>query len=72
MLTVTTRRLCRDGLVERTAYATIPPQVDYRLTEMGRSLADAVYGLSEWARSHQEAIATSREQWDAQSDVPAS
>jgi DNA-binding HxlR family transcriptional regulator len=72
MLTLTTRRLCRDGLVERTAYATIPPQVDYRLTEMGRSLADAVYGLAEWARAHQEAIAASREQWDAQSDVPAS
>jgi DNA-binding HxlR family transcriptional regulator len=72
MLTLTTRRLCRDGLVERTAYATIPPQVDYRLTEMGRSLANAVYGLSEWARTHQEVIAASREQWGAQSDVPAS
>jgi DNA-binding HxlR family transcriptional regulator len=72
MLTVTTRRLCRDGLVERTAYATIPPQVDYRLTDMGRSLADAVYGLAEWSRAHHEKIAVSREQWDAQSDEPAS
>src|SRR5919108_5652715 len=35
MLTLTTKRLCRDGLVERIAYPTIPPQVDYRLTAMG-------------------------------------
>ena len=39
MLTLTTKRLCRDGLVERIAYPTIPPPVDYRLTAMGHSLA---------------------------------
>jgi DNA-binding HxlR family transcriptional regulator len=31
MLTVTTKRLIRDGMVERTVYPTIPPQTDYRL-----------------------------------------
>src|ERR1051325_3169011 len=42
MLTLTTKRLCRDGLVERTAYPTIPPQTDYRLTPMGHSFAAAI------------------------------
>ncbi|MEV0590303.1 winged helix-turn-helix transcriptional regulator [Nonomuraea cavernae] len=37
MLTVTTKRLCRDDLIERTVYPTLPPQTDYRLTDMGRS-----------------------------------
>lgn len=66
MLTLTTRRLCRDGLVERTAYATIPPQVDYRLTATGQSLAGAVLGLADWAREHKDVIAASRQQWDAE------
>ena len=66
MLTVTTRRLCRDGLVERTAYATIPPQVEYRLTAVGQSLAGTVFGLADWAREHKDTIASSRQQWDAE------
>jgi len=65
MLTVTTKRLCRDGLVERIAYPTIPPQVDYQLTPTGRSLADTVFGLADWSRDHKTAIATARDQWDA-------
>lgn len=66
MLTVTTRRLTRDGLVSRTPYATIPPQVDYDLTPIGRSLAGAVFALSDWSREHRAAIAAAREDWDAQ------
>jgi DNA-binding HxlR family transcriptional regulator len=65
MLTLTTRRLCRDGLVERTAYPTIPPQVEYRLTAMGQSLAQTVSYLADWSRQHKDAIAESRHQWDA-------
>ncbi|MFC7107345.1 winged helix-turn-helix transcriptional regulator [Nonomuraea rubra] len=65
MLTLTTRRLCRDGLVERTAYATIPPQVEYRLTPMGRSLAEAVQRLADWSREHKDAMEDARARWDA-------
>jgi DNA-binding HxlR family transcriptional regulator len=65
MLTLTTRRLCRDGLVERTVYATIPPQVDYRLTAMGQSLATMVSGLADWSREHKDAIGDARRRWDA-------
>ncbi|MBF9133123.1 helix-turn-helix transcriptional regulator [Plantactinospora sp. S1510] len=66
MLTLTTRRLCRDGLVERTAYPTIPPQVDYRLTAVGRSLADTVFGLADWSAAHKDTIAAARQRWDAE------
>ncbi|MGF7236491.1 MAG: winged helix-turn-helix transcriptional regulator [Frankia sp.] len=65
MLTLTTKRLCRDGLVERNAYPTIPPQVDYRLTEMGRSLGDTVFSLADWSRDNKNAIAGARGRWDA-------
>ena len=66
MLTLTTRRLCRDGLVERTAYATVPPQVDYRLTPTGESLAAQVFGLADWSRAHKDGIAEARHRWDAE------
>jgi DNA-binding HxlR family transcriptional regulator len=64
MLTLTTKRLCRDGLVERTVYPTIPPQTDYRLTPMGRSLAAMVSALADWSRDHKNAIAAARSGWD--------
>ena len=64
MLTLTTKRLCRDGLIERTVYPTIPPQTDYRLTPMGRSLADMVAALADWSRDHKNAIAAARSRWD--------
>ncbi|MFD0857095.1 winged helix-turn-helix transcriptional regulator [Actinomadura adrarensis] len=70
MLTLTTKRLCRDGLVQRTAYPTIPPQVDYRLTPMGRSLAEMVNALADWSRDHMDAMADARADWDAEQEVP--
>jgi DNA-binding HxlR family transcriptional regulator len=70
MLTLTTKRLCRDGLIERDARPTIPPQVDYHLTKMGRSLADTICGLADWSRDNKNAIAAARSLWD--SDHPGS
>ena len=40
MLTQTLRQMERDGLVVRTVHAVIPPKVEYRLTDLGFSLAD--------------------------------
>lgn len=38
VLTLQLRLLEEDGIVKRTAYLTIPPKVEYELTEFGRSL----------------------------------
>lgn len=65
MLTLTVRRLERDGLVLRTVYPAVPAQVDYRLTEMGSSLTHLVKALSDWSLSHREAIAVARSAYDA-------
>ncbi len=41
MLTVTLRKLERDGLLVRTVYPTIPPRVEYELSERARALTAA-------------------------------
>ncbi|WP_245568894.1 winged helix-turn-helix transcriptional regulator [Nocardia concava] len=66
MLTLTTKRLWRDGFLERTAYPTIPPQVEYRLTESGESLAEVAFYLAEWSRAHMDGVAAARARWDAE------
>ena len=65
MLTLTLRRLQRDGLVSRTAYATIPPQVEYALTDLGHTLTGPMRALAGWAAEHGPAIAEARRRWDA-------
>jgi DNA-binding HxlR family transcriptional regulator len=64
MLTLTLRGLERDGLVKRTQFPTIPPRVDYELTQLGRSLWDAVKPLGEWAQGHVKHIAKARAAFD--------
>ncbi|MET9320888.1 helix-turn-helix domain-containing protein [Streptomyces sp. NPDC003038] len=71
MLTLTVRRLERDGLVTRTVYPTVPPQVEYELTELGRSLSRVVQGLAEWSLAHRPQIAAARQEWDAKADMPS-
>ncbi|PPC78733.1 transcriptional regulator [Pokkaliibacter plantistimulans] len=64
MLTMTLRALERDGLVKRTAFATIPPKVEYELTHLGRSLIVPLQALGEWAMQHQTEIECARAQFD--------
>ena len=64
MLTLTVRRLERDGLVLRTVYPTVPAQVDYRLTEAGASLTHLVKALADWSLTHRAVIAEARHQYD--------
>ena len=64
MLTLTLRGLERDGLVTRTVFSTIPPRVDYELTQLGRSLLAPVSELGLWARRHRAAIQQARERFD--------
>ncbi|MFD9564570.1 winged helix-turn-helix transcriptional regulator [Streptomyces sp. NPDC059994] len=65
MLTLTLRRLERDGLVDRTVYPTVPAPVEYELTEMGHSLTHLVKALADWSIGHRDAIARARRDWDA-------
>ncbi|HDR9355292.1 TPA: helix-turn-helix transcriptional regulator [Burkholderia vietnamiensis] len=66
MLTRTLKTLERDGMVERSVHVSRPPQVDYALTELGRSLADSVHQLAEWASAHRAAIHDNRLRYDEQ------
>jgi len=56
MLTLTLRGLERDGLITRTVFPTIPPRVDYELTDLGRGLWKPVKALGQWAHQHQSEI----------------
>jgi len=69
MLTRTLRGLERDGLVNRTVTPSVPPRVDYRLTELGLSLRNPVGVLGAWAIQNREAIASSRERFDKDGDA---
>ncbi|WP_045739406.1 helix-turn-helix domain-containing protein [Xanthomonas sp. MUS 060] len=64
MLTLTLRGMERDGLITRTIYPTIPPRVDYDLTELGRTLLGPVMALVNWANDNQFAIAEAHQRFD--------
>jgi DNA-binding HxlR family transcriptional regulator len=64
MLTLTLRGLERDGLVTRTVFPTIPPRVDYELTNLGRSLWKPVEALGSWAREHLTEIDAAKRRFD--------
>lgn len=66
MLTLTLRRLERDGLVHRTVHPVVPPRVDYDLTSLGATLLDAIAPLVAWTRQHREEIASARAEYDGQ------
>ena len=60
MLTLTLKGLERDGLVNRTMFPTIPPRVDYELTELGRKLMGPLRSLYDWAVKHRPAMLAAR------------
>ncbi|MEO6359174.1 MAG: helix-turn-helix domain-containing protein [Sphingomicrobium sp.] len=64
MLTLTLRGLERDGLVSRTVTPSIPPRVDYELTELGRSLREPVRALGDWAIAHIDCIRAAQQRFD--------
>ena len=72
MLTLTLRGLERDGLVTRTVFPTIPPRVDYELTDLGRGLSEPVIALGGWAQAHQSEIEAARSRFDGREEAAES
>src|SRR3954451_14063426 len=64
MLTRTLRALERDGMVTRTIFPTSPPQVEYQLTELGRSLSEPVLAFGRWVQEHLAEVEAARERFD--------
>jgi DNA-binding HxlR family transcriptional regulator len=64
MLAQTVRRLEQDGLVKRTVHPTVPPRVDYCLTDLGRSLLVPVATLVAWANANRPRIHAARSAYD--------
>ena len=62
MLTLTLRQLHEDGLITRTAYAEVPPRVEYSLTPLGRGLHEIAMSLIGWATDHHDEIRANRAQ----------
>ncbi len=65
MLSLKLRELERDGLVKRTYHPTIPPKVEYELTELGRSFYEPVKVLGLWALENLPNIDAARSEYDS-------
>ncbi|MER5668685.1 winged helix-turn-helix transcriptional regulator [Streptomyces mirabilis] len=64
MLTLTLKRLQRSGLVDRTAYAEVPPRVEYSLTGLGASLLSAIEPLAAWSAERRTEIRRHQDAYD--------
>lgn len=65
MLSSTLKVLERDGLVDRAVIASVPPQVEYTLTELGCELLGPVRELISWTDANIPRILAARAAYDA-------
>ena len=70
MLTLTLRKLERDGLVIRTAHAEVPPRVEYEPSPLAATLIPHEVALANWAAEHNPQIDAHREAYDARDPRP--
>jgi len=64
MLTQTLRGLERNGLVQRTVFAQVPPRVEYSLTALGQTLCEPLAAIRRWAEAHLEETQAARVAYD--------
>jgi DNA-binding HxlR family transcriptional regulator len=64
MLTQNLRMLERNGLVDRKVHPTVPPRVEYTLTEPGQGLRATVDGMCDWTHRHFGHIEAARRSFD--------
>jgi DNA-binding HxlR family transcriptional regulator len=60
-LTRTLRDLEQDGILRRTVFPTVPPSVEYSITELGQSLLVPLSAVADWAVGHHAEIAAARQ-----------
>ncbi|MFO6498264.1 MULTISPECIES: winged helix-turn-helix transcriptional regulator [Bacillus] len=60
MLTLQLRELERDGIVHREVYKQVPPKVEYRLTEFGKTLIPIIHQMMNWGLSYAAKIDEAR------------
>ncbi len=65
MLSQTLHALERDGLVVREVHSTIPPRVEYSLTELGQKIADRIHELTDLLEASVDEMAEARRAYDA-------
>ena len=68
MLTLTLKSLEEDGLVSRTVYPTVPPRVDYELTQLGWPLMEAIRPLHAWTIKYRDEVLAAREAYQRRLD----
>ncbi|MEU6878255.1 helix-turn-helix domain-containing protein [Streptomyces sp. NPDC046712] len=71
MLSQTLHALERDGLVHREAQPTNPPRVDYRLTPLGREIAERLRALIDLVEGRMPEVLSARESYDEERAAPA-
>ena len=64
MLTQTLRELQRDGYIDREVFPTKPPSVEYRMTDLGRSLFEPLAQLLNWADANHDEVRAARRRFD--------
>lgn len=65
VLSSTLRTLEADGFIDRKVYAVVPPKVEYRLTEVGKSLLPLIRQLTEWAQTNMKKVMTHRRKFES-------
>lgn len=64
VLSSTLRTLEADGFIDRKVYAVVPPKVEYRLTEVGKSLLPLIRQLTEWAQTNMKKVMAHRKNYE--------
>lgn len=64
VLSSTLRTLEADGLIDRKVYAEVPPKVEYRLTEVGKSFLPLIQQLTDWALNNMKTVMDHRKEYE--------
>ena len=56
VLTATIKSMVNDGLVIRTAYPEVPPRVEYRLSDLGKSMQPVIKAMEAWGKAYKDSL----------------